>query len=282
MLRHIVACIHAGTPGGASLDSAVRVAEKFGGWLTGLYVRDPPPTAVPPVIDPTFPTWPTPAMLAMQERAVADHERRQDELQADAAQELADCCRGSGVDGELKVRTGDAKDEILVGATTADLVVMGRGKDEGSTLGSLAGWLVRHLAHPVMLVGRQPLDLARIGVAYDGSHGAQRALAVAAEIASRWKGVAVSVELIHARSRADEGGAALEAAENYLGRYDVKRHTHHAPGEPSDVILEMAERLDVDLLVAGAYGHSLVREVVLGSTTQEVMARWRLPLLLCR
>ena len=40
--------------------------------------------------------------------------------------------------------------------------------------------------------------------------------------------------------------------------------------------------MNADLLVMGAYGHSLVREVLLGSTTRSVIARWHRPILLWR
>ena len=53
-------------------------------------------------------------------------------------------------------------------------------------------------------------------------------------------------------------------------------------GRPDQVILTKAEELACDLIVVGAYGHSRIREMILGSTTQNLVARAHCPVLLVR
>ena len=44
-------------------------------------------------------------------------------------------------------------------------------------------------------------------------------------------------------------------------------------GEAADLILEKAEDLDIDVIVMGSHGHSLLRKVLLGSVTEEVLRK---------
>ena len=44
-------------------------------------------------------------------------------------------------------------------------------------------------------------------------------------------------------------------------------------GEPEQVIVDTVERDGIDLLVMGAYGHARIRQLMIGSTTTEVMQR---------
>lgn len=282
MLRHVFCCLAPEASGDGPRIAAVRFAAGYGATLTGLFVRKPPPAPFPPMADPMIPTFPSPAMLKAYEDEVRAHEAAQDELARAAAARFEEDCRAARLASRTLIRTGEPGSEIVSGARTADLVVAGRGQHEDSTLGSVSGWLVRHLARPVMLVGR-PFDaLSRIAVAYDGSLGAERALALSADIAASWKGPALEVHLIHARRPDEPHSADLAAAEHYLDVYGVRARTHDVVGRPADAIVEMAERADADLLIMGAYGHSLIREVMLGSTTQEIIARWRHPLLVWR
>lgn len=42
-------------------------------------------------------------------------------------------------------------------------------------------------------------------------------------------------------------------------------------GEPAEAIVDTVERDGIDLLVMGAYGHSRIRQLMIGSTTTELM-----------
>ena len=46
------------------------------------------------------------------------------------------------------------------------------------------------------------------------------------------------------------------------------------------LLLAKADEIDADLLVMGAYGHSRLRELVLGGVTRHVLAEARLPVLM--
>ncbi len=53
-------------------------------------------------------------------------------------------------------------------------------------------------------------------------------------------------------------------------------------GEVETAIAEYVNNTQINLLVAGAYGHSRIRELLIGSTTTELLRRCRVPLLCFR
>lgn len=282
MLRHVVVHLQPGQAGDACRSSAIHFATGYGARLSGLFIRRPPPGPYMPIADPLGPTYPSAELLAAYQDEVRTHEERQNEVQDEVTRAFTRACHEAGIPGETHVLTGETREQLHLGTHTADLVIMGRGDHEGSTTSTVDGWLVRRLTRPVMLVGDHPLELSRIAVAYDGSHGAERSLSLAADVAAGWKGHSPWVDLIHAEHDPASPDVDLAPAEHYLDLYGIEHHTRSARGAAADVIVETAERLDADLLVMGAYGHSRLREMLLGSTTQAVVARWKRPLLLWR
>lgn len=71
---------------------------------------------------------------------------------------------------------------------------------------------------------------------------------------------------------------------DYLRAHDIHSEItavdcgKHSIGE---ALLAGAREGNADLLIAGAYGHSRLREMILGGTTNELMEKARIPLLLC-
>jgi nucleotide-binding universal stress UspA family protein len=50
----------------------------------------------------------------------------------------------------------------------------------------------------------------------------------------------------------------------------------------SDVLMRHVRDLDADTLVIGAYGHSRLREAILGGATRDLLAEAEVPLFLAR
>ena len=125
----------------------------------------------------------------------------------------------------------------------------------------------------------------KILVAYDGSEGAQLALDKSAEIA----GVANAELHILAVGRIPEYAEtvseveeAKEQAKNYyskimddavnvLHRRGLSASVHIEFGKPGDVILRIAENLNVDIAILGTNPHSALRRRVLGATVDKVV-----------
>lgn len=282
MFRRVMVCLDDSNSGRLSFDAAVRFAAGYGSTLTGLLIREPF----------AIPSWPAmegmaPASLSATsqttfEQALHDHETAQDKREDRLLHTFRETCRARGLTHAWRVVSGSPGELIPLVARAFDLVVIGRGDKPDSALGSVASTLVRGLACPVLLVSGEPSPLSRIALAYDGSLGANRALALTADIASHWKGDDVAVVLIGVDSGNNAVREAFIEAERYLDTYHLAHRSHILEGPAAELIVEVAAREKAELLVMGAYGHSRARELLLGSTTQNVIERWKGELLLWR
>jgi len=66
----------------------------------------------------------------------------------------------------------------------------------------------------------------------------------------------------------------LAPAEAYLSHHGVVPQKRVVVGsKPSSVICGLVSSGGVDLVIMGAYGHSPIREVLLGSTTERILSQ---------
>lgn len=179
----------------------------------------------------------------------------------------------------------------------ADLIVMathGRRGVDHALIGSIAEAVVRRSACPVLTV-RPTADHIetrpqRVLVPIDLSVHARRALAHARELI---EGSEAELHLVHvaqpfpnygvvdmppeAEEISDQERGAIEAAmreiaAEVLGAAPaVTLHVKSAIGNPAAIVLDLAGRLDVDLIVLGSHGRSGIRRFWLGSVTEKVV-----------
>ncbi len=53
-------------------------------------------------------------------------------------------------------------------------------------------------------------------------------------------------------------------------------------GQSETIVAQTVESEGIDLLVKGAYGHSRVRSLIIGSTTTGMVRSCKIPIALCR
>jgi nucleotide-binding universal stress UspA family protein len=198
-----------------------------------------------------------------------------------ALEDFTRICEKEGVDCSTEQATGLVSREIVERTGLADLAVMGRGGEHSQWLEGLVGSttqaVVRGAACPVLVTESSAPGKGRYVVAYDGSDHAKEALRLAANVSKQW-GAALSV----LRVGQGEDDAHTTEAQAYLEAHDLKVDYVHRQGDPSEVIVEYARESQADLLIMGAYGHTKVRELVVGSTTSYAMNHSPCPLLLTR
>jgi len=85
----------------------------------------------------------------------------------------------------------------------------------------------------------------------------------------------VGPETEESRKRLDDARAVLRA-----GGYAVDAAV--LPGQPEVVISQAVESEGIDLLVMGAYGHSRIRSLIIGSTTTQMVRSCKIPVMLFR
>ncbi|ODC03176.1 universal stress protein UspA [Terasakiispira papahanaumokuakeensis] len=176
----------------------------------------------------------------------------------------------------------------LVETLTADqndmrLLVMGRQGEAhdkmSETIGSQLESVIRTITQPILIALPEFTAPERIMFAYDGSATAHKALTTLAG-SPLFKGLACHLVMVntdtdeHRKSLA-EGLGVLEAA-------GFKCESALLQGDIHQALREYRETHHIDLLVMGAYGHSRIRQFLVGSTTTSMISRSQIPLLLLR
>jgi nucleotide-binding universal stress UspA family protein len=193
-------------------------------------------------------------------------------------------CHTRNIACDTALPMGIVANEICDHARTADLVVVGhRGVNERFSTGLLGGTtesVTRKSPKPVLVTPMEFREIRKPLLAYDGSPRSSVAMHVAAEVAN---GLGLPLTVLHVtREGANGGGKMLEEARRYLERYDVALSCEAVPGHAPETIIDVIRRGDHDLLFIGAYGHSRIIEMVLGSTTEYVLRNSPCPVFLTR
>jgi nucleotide-binding universal stress UspA family protein len=129
-------------------------------------------------------------------------------------------------------------------------------------------------------IQRAGLKLDRVLVGWDGSRSAARAVADAMPFLMRAK----ATEIIIVASEAAKSDEIPDAdIARHLARHGVKAEVNRMVSTETDVagvILSRAADASADLLVIGGYGHSRLREFVLGGTTRGMLNSMTVPTLM--
>ena len=127
---------------------------------------------------------------------------------------------------------------------------------------------------PVLVAGSSvaKLDLGNVLVGWNDSREARRAVEDALPLLRMAS--AVTVVEVAGRDRQAEAEARVKDVVAWLGTHDVPAKAHvgsNDDGDDAAVISDLARDLKAGLLVAGAYGHTRLREWVLGGVTRDLL-----------
>jgi nucleotide-binding universal stress UspA family protein/Icc-related predicted phosphoesterase len=114
-------------------------------------------------------------------------------------------------------------------------------------------------------------------LAFDGSPKAFEALYLAAYFAENW---GTKITVVSALDRPDNED--YQQAGDYLNSRQIKANYVTKSGHPGKVILETAEKVECDFIIMGGYSFSPIIEVALGSTVDQILLKYRKPILICR
>jgi len=92
----------------------------------------------------------------------------------------------------------------------------------------------------------------------------------------------MAVTLMHAGEETAAMRTRMEEAELALRAVGLKTSAEFAPGEPEAALNARIAEEGFDLLVMGAYGHSRIRSLIIGSTTTAMIRAVKIPMVLYR
>lgn len=184
-------------------------------------------------------------------------------------------------------KTGLLVDSLNDLEKDASFIVLGkRGERSGFAtehLGSTVERVVRASKKPCLVTSRGFRPIKKMLLAYDGGRSCQKATGFLAAT-DAFKDIELHLVIV-----AEETGKEEEALLNHL--HSAERHLqaagytpkcHMLHGTPEDKIAEYVANEDINLLIMGAYGHSRIRQLFIGSTTTEMIRRCLVPVMLFR
>ena len=188
--------------------------------------------------------------------------------------------------GAVDVRTvhrhGGIIETILEREEGARVVIIGKRGDSHEFaqghIGSNIERVVRASTKPVLVASREYTEPQHIIFAYDASPAADRALGRLVE-SSLFTGLPVNIVMADTDNEAHR--RALNSAAARLGEERVVTTTLE-PGKPESLIAGIVEQTPGAMLVMGAYGHSPIRTLIVGSTTTTMIRTVHVPVLLVR
>lgn len=288
MIRRILVPLGGQAGDGAALGAAFVVAKAFDAHVEGLFVHIDPRDAVPLLGEGMSATLAGEIMQAAERESAAACRLANaafDRARAAADAPVVDRPPGpGGVSAAWLEETGQAEDLVRMRARLSDLVVMSRQEANGSApLLAILESVLLGSARPLLLAPpppwSPPASIGRVvALAWNGGTEAARAVSAAMPFLH----AAEAVHILTAETPATPAEAGERLAE-YLAWQGIAARVARirpAGGPVGAGLLAKAAELEADLLVMGGYGHSRLREMILGGVTHYVLDHAGLPVLM--
>lgn len=249
------------------IQAAVQLSQFYNAHLTGLYVMRT--MNVHP-----YPYTYLPASAF--ESFLADANEKKDEAREVFTQKI----NANGVNGEFRSSDGNLVDTLHINSRYVDLLLIpgSYSSETDINLQYLVSDALMGSTCPVMVLPEAQSLLSqppqRVMLGWDGSQECSRALRLALPMLEDVE----SVDVVSISSNEAEA----EDIALHITRHGINATVHFVEGSNSDagrILLEQAEALKSELIVMGAYGHSRLREQILGGATQYMIEHSHLPVL---
>ena len=281
MIKKILVPIDGSANSNTALEYGIYIARKMEASLTGLHVIDVNLIQGPMLTDisgavgmPPYEGFFDAIEKSLQEKADF------------ILKEFQERCQKAGVKSEVRKEIGKVSAIIIEEAKNADLILMAKKGEhfhlkEGGLLGSVAEAVVRNSGKPVLITPENFIEIESMGLAYDGSGPAIKALKLSLQLSQQnvWP-LTVLIVTTDLKKAADLIDQIEEANQKEAPVVDCETIT--VAGKEVDEIIKFIREGSVELMVMGAYGHNRLRELLLGSTTSHVINKSPIPVLLAR
>ncbi len=279
-LKDLLVHVDASPKSDVRVEIAAELARQHGAHLTGLYIVD---------LVPILTNVETGAIAgragmfeavgALRDSAMAEPRRVEERFRARLA--------AAGVTGEWRLEESLVAPTVALHARYADLAILGQVDPDDPPQGSAA-----EIAQHVLLASGRPVlvipYIARFGrlgrnvlIGWNGSREAARALNDAIPFIAGAQAVTV-LSINPQRGIRGDGDVPAADIALHLARHGLRVEADHMVTEiaESDALLDYAADRGCDLIVAGGYGHSRLREFVLGGVTRQLLHSMTVPVLL--
>lgn len=182
-----------------------------------------------------------------------------------------------------RLRHGDIVEAVAEVEADARAIVIGKRGEAAdfakAHLGSNLERIVRASHKPMLVASRGFKQISNVLVAYDGGSSAMKAVD---HIARSSLFAELSVHLVTVGAATPEVSKGLEDCKALLKGAGIDAETSVLSGQPEMALGKLVEEAPYDMLVMGAYGHSRIRTLIIGSTTTQMMRSCKVPVFLMR
>ena len=271
MIKDIVVNLSVGEKVSPACDYAISVAAAFDAHLAGIaFLYDP----IVPVSGAGY----IPADV------IEAQERDNETATRAALDHFNAACSRAGVSAEpltLSASFGGVGEQFGRIARRFDLSIVGQAEPESSAVEEIiAESALFESGRPVIIVPyiqKAPLKLDRVMVCWDGSRAVARAIGDAMPLLQRAGSVEV-VAVTNERGKQEQiEGVDIGA---HLARHGLNVEVKRMPLgdiDVADMLLSHAADADIDFIVMGGYGHSRLRQFVLGGVTRSILQSMTVP-----
>jgi nucleotide-binding universal stress UspA family protein len=193
-----------------------------------------------------------------------------------------------GMEAEWREAEGYPADVISLNAKYADLTVVGQphpDDPQNYPNPGLPAEVALSAGRPILVVpyigARQEIG-QNVLVAWNGSREATRAVSDALPILERADKVTV-LAVNPRKGGGDHGDVPSADIALHLARHGVKAEASQTVSDAvdvGDILLSRLSDLGADLVVMGAYGHSRMRELMMGGATRDLLRHMTVPVLM--
>lgn len=280
-MTQVIACIDGTNISPAVCDYAVWASLRFNAPLEFLHVLDKSEYPTESNLSGNIGLGSREALL--DELAALDEQRgklalEQGKLMLDAARQRA-IAQGIENPGSRQ-RHGSLVETLIEMETNIRLLVLGKHEDHLSQhIGSRLENVVRTLHRPILITTASFKVPERVMLAFDGSPTTRKGVEMVAS-SPLFRGLPCHLVMVGVES--DTAREQLAWATSTLEDAGFKTEARIIDGEVERVLCDYRSDHAIDLLIMGAYGHSVIRRFLVGSTTTSVIRNASVPVLLLR
>lgn len=283
-MNKVLACIGASQSATAVCDCAAWASRQLDAPLTLLHVLDR--SEYPTEVDLSGNIGLGSREHLLEELASLDEKRGRIAIEAGRAMldAAAERVQAAGAPAPaLLQRHGDLAETLGELEQDIRLLVIGLHRTHshhpGMPIGSHVENVIRTMHRPVLVIPnefRQPRSLM---LAFDGSDTTRKGVGMLAS-SPLFRGLPCHLVMVGADS--NEQRRSLEQGRADLEQAGFEVEARLLDGEPEPALHAYQKEQDIDLLVMGAYGHSRIRQFLVGSTTRNMLNNTTSPVLLLR
>jgi nucleotide-binding universal stress UspA family protein len=279
-IRVVLGLVDGGPSAEAAAAAALRIADSFDAHLQLLHVRPDPESLVPMIGE---------GMSGVMLDQMVEGFRTESLERAAAARRLYDAlsARRAGVpaDGKatLAFREEEGREDEVAArlARLHDLTVLARAERQAGAPGTVTlESVLLHSGRPILVAPSEPVGSLdrKVVVAWNGKMQAARALGASLPFLAKAEAVTI-LTAVESHTPGRPGDVVRYLSWHGI-RADAVEASAQSPGKVGQILLDHVAQAGADLLVMGAYGHSRLKEMILGGATREVLGHATLPVLM--